>query len=145
MSPISQLVDAVLLKVLRPFYFKSLTPAILGVVYLGIVRDHLFHNDLHDYVSKADLHYPAEGYKCNATELRFRTYDGHCNNLEMTGMGMKDHNFGRSALNASEVTPGPPWPTGPGLWTPDPYECAPACCGLRVAYMRLGPLHALAV
>lgn len=125
MSPISQLIKAELLTLLRPFYFRSIVPAILGVAYLGFVRDDLFKNVLHDYSSMEQLHHPHAGYVCNATELRFRTYDGHCNNLEQTGMGMKMHPFGRSALNASETTPGPPWPAGPGLWKPDPYECAP--------------------
>ena len=133
MTPISQLVNAGLLRVLRPFYFKSIAPAILGVIYLAIVRDHLFKDVLHDYASVEQLHYPHEGYQCNATELRFRSYDGHCNNLNQTGMGMKRLPFGRSALNASETTPGPPWPAGPGLWKPDPYECALfLCCCLNM-------------
>ena len=58
---------------------------------------------------------------CDGMEVRFRTYDGHCNALASneTGMGMKGQRFGRSAL----------WTDGrtdPGLWEPDPYECAPS-------------------
>ena len=114
----------VVLTALRPFYLRSIAPLLLGVIYLGISRDSLYEDALHDYSSSEQLHFPHDGYRCNGTELRFRTYDGHCNNLEQTGMGMKMHPFGRSALNASGTTPGPPWPEGPGLWTPDPYECA---------------------
>ena len=64
------------------------------------------------------LHFPEDGYECNATERRFRTYDGHCNNLNQTGMGMAGHPFGRSALNDSGAPP------GPGFWEPSPYLCA---------------------
>ena len=66
----------------------------------------------------AQLSYPEDGYKCNATEHRFRTHDGHCNNLNLTGMGMAGHPFGRSALNDSSS------PRSPGFWEPDPYLCA---------------------
>ena len=53
-------------------------------------------------------------------ETKFRTCDGHCNGLASneTGMGMKGHRFGRSALWTDHRT-------DPGLWEPDPYECAP--------------------
>ena len=54
-------------------------------------------------------------------EVKFRTYDGHCNGLDsnITGMGMKDHRFGRSALWTDAKT------QDPGLWEPSPYLCAP--------------------
>ena len=48
--------------------------------------------------------------------MRFRTYDGHCNSLDknLTGMGMKLHLFGRSALKDSNIA-------DPGLFEPSPY------------------------
>ncbi|KAK9827996.1 hypothetical protein WJX81_006931 [Elliptochloris bilobata] len=101
----------------RFFYFQSFPPIILGLIFVSLTRDFLFKYRVLDFNTPEALHY-ANG--CSATEARFRTYNGSCNwvqNETLTGMGMKDHRFGRSAL----------WTDGksdPGLWEPSPYLVA---------------------
>lgn len=110
----------VLLTTLQPFYFSGGPPIVLGVLFLAITRDFLFKNRVHDYNTEAMLHYkrpePCGMYCdiCTPTELRFRTYDGHCNNLNQTGMGMAHMRYGRCALR----DPGRP---DLDIMEPDPY------------------------
>lgn len=73
---------------LQPFYFSSTPPIILGVVFLAFTRDFLFKNRVHDYNTPEALHYTDH---CKPDELRFRTYDGHCNNLQQKGRMMPFH------------------------------------------------------
>ena len=67
---------------MQPFYTSSAPPIILGIVNLGLTRDYLYKNHVHDYNTHEALHTPAT---CTKYELKFRTYDGRCNNLEQPG------------------------------------------------------------
>ena len=80
---------------LQPFFFNAVPPVILGVVYLAIVREYLFDKRILDYNTDAQLH---RAEPCTSRELKYRTLDGSCNNLNRTGMGMEGLRFGRSAL-----------------------------------------------
>ena len=118
--PLNIISPAKLLRFTHPFYFHAWPPVLLGVIFLALTRDYLFKYEVHDYNTPEALNYrrpePCGEYcnSCNPTELRFRTYDGHCNNLNQTGMGMKNHRFGRSAVKD-------PKKRDPGLLHPDPY------------------------
>lgn len=66
----------------QPFYFASRRPLILGVVFLGLTREFLFTNRVHDYNTFDELYTPSS---CSDAELKWRTYDGTCNNREKPG------------------------------------------------------------
>ncbi|KAK9827977.1 hypothetical protein WJX81_003657 [Elliptochloris bilobata] len=107
------------------FYFHSIPPIILGVAFLALKRDYLFKNRVFDYNTPEALHWtrpePCTEYcdSCNPMEVRFRTFDGHCNSLNpnLTGMGMSNHRFSHSALYPENASV-------PGLWEPNPYDVA---------------------
>jgi len=113
-NPISVFLNNSLLSILRPYFMQGSKPLILGVVFLAITREFLLSERLFDYNTPAMLQY---GRPCTPREIKYRTYDGHCNNLNQTAMGMTFKRFGRSAVKDIRKP-------GPGLFDPDPYVVA---------------------
>ena len=71
----------------QPFYFASRRPLILGVVFLGLTREFLFTNRVHDHNTFDELYTPSS---CSDAELKWRTYDGTCNNREKPGNSLSE-------------------------------------------------------
>jgi hypothetical protein len=113
-NPLSVFFQNSVLSLLRPFYFQSGRPLILGVLFLAMTREFLLKERVFDYNTPAMLQYDRP---CTPREIKFRTYDGHCNNLNQTGMGRSNNRFGRSAVKD-------PQKPDPGLFEPDPYVVA---------------------
>eukprot|EP00884_Botryococcus_braunii_P007940 jgi/Botrbrau1/17147/Bobra.0157s0042.2 len=86
-------------KPLRPFYINSWSPLVPGLAYLSALRQELVELHIYDTNGPDTMRYPGV---CGSNETRFRTYEGHCNAInippgtipgQVTNMGAKDTRF----------------------------------------------------